>query len=370
MSVRFNTGTVMTIALIALAVAGLGVMLSAWADVRQAIGNANWRPLLLALVATAITYAAISVRFAALARAVRIRAPFRLLCELGGVSTLLGRVAIGGGTAGMLLRIVTLKRRSASISAAAAASIAHSYLSFILAIIVLVAAIAYAASAGWLGSIQTGTIAAATILLLACAAFIAAALFAKPLRDRLTAGITRMLFRATGNDLRAEALRFARIIDQGARGVCSRPALPAMIAALLVIEAAAAGAALWLCFAAIGQPMSAGILLLGYGVGVAVGMVSMIPGGLGVQEGSMAGVYSLLGVPLEDAVATTVLFRAVHYFAPFLASILLYRKMLITESGTSLNTSTTTAQNTSDSTDGRDATQSSALTANSSKNTR
>ena len=70
------------------------------------------------------------------------------------------------------------------------------------------------------------------------------------------------------------------------------------------------------------------MLLAGYGIGLAIGMVSLIPGGLGVQEGSMAGVYAFLGIPLSDAVAVATLFRAVHFFVPFLASLILYREMV------------------------------------------
>ena len=45
--------------------------------------------------------------------------------------------------------------------------------------------------------------------------------------------------------------------------------------------------------------------------------MSMVPGGLGVQRASMAGTYHLLGVPLEQAVLVSFLFRLVYYMAPF-----------------------------------------------------
>ena len=63
-------------------------------------------------------------------------------------------------------------------------------------------------------------------------------------------------------------------------------------------------------------------------VGVALGVMSMVPGGLGVQEGSMAGTYHLLGVPLEEAVLVSVLFRLVYYVIPFLVSLAFYRRIM------------------------------------------
>ena len=55
-------------------------------------------------------------------------------------------------------------------------------------------------------------------------------------------------------------------------------------------------AALWFCFAALGTFLGAGVLVTGFSLGITAGFISMIPGGLGVQEGSMVGIYTLLGV--------------------------------------------------------------------------
>jgi hypothetical protein len=54
----------------------------------------------------------------------------------------------------------------------------------------------------------------------------------------------------------------------------------------------------------------------------------MIPGGLGVQEGSMAGIFALLGVSFDRAVLASVLFRVIYFFVPYLISLTLYRGLL------------------------------------------
>ena len=70
------------------------------------------------------------------------------------------------------------------------------------------------------------------------------------------------------------------------------------------------------------------MVVTGFAVGVAAGVMSMVPGGLGVQEGSMAGAYHLLGVPLEQGVLVAFLFRLVYYMVPFGVSLLFYRNVL------------------------------------------
>ncbi|MEI2691160.1 MAG: lysylphosphatidylglycerol synthase domain-containing protein [Anaerolineae bacterium] len=54
----------------------------------------------------------------------------------------------------------------------------------------------------------------------------------------------------------------------------------------------------------------------------------MAPGGLGVQEGSMSGIYALFGVPFQQAVLAAILFRVLYYFVPYLFSLSLYRRLL------------------------------------------
>ena len=71
-----------------------------------------------------------------------------------------------------------------------------------------------------------------------------------------------------------------------------------------------------------------GVLITGFAVGITVGVLSLVPGGLGVQELSMAGIYSLLGVPFAQAVLVASLFRVVYYFIPFVMSLSFYRRLL------------------------------------------
>lgn len=62
-------------------------------------------------------------------------------------------------------------------------------------------------------------------------------------------------------------------------------------------------------FLSFGYTIHLGILLFGYGLATLAGLISFIPGGLGVTEGSMGLVYSSLGVPLSLALMSILVFR-------------------------------------------------------------
>jgi len=71
-------------------------------------------------------------------------------------------------------------------------------------------------------------------------------------------------------------------------------------------------------------PVHLGVLIIGFSIGQLVGILSMMPGGAGTMEGSMALVYTSLGVPLATAVGVIVLYRFAFYIIPFLVSLPFY----------------------------------------------
>ena len=71
-----------------------------------------------------------------------------------------------------------------------------------------------------------------------------------------------------------------------------------------------------------------GVLVTIAGIGTAAAVASMVPGGLGVQEGTMTGVFTLLGVDVDHAVALAVMFRFLYFFVPFAMSLVFYKWLL------------------------------------------
>lgn len=328
MKFKFNLGAVLTAVMVVLLIVGLATMLAAWADVRQAITGARPGLLLLALVASGVTYATVSLRFATLSRVFKIHVPFLMLWQVGYVATLLGRNVIGGGTVGIMLIMAVLKRRAIPLSRGATVSLVQSYVNLLVAFSMFLAAVGYVVFGGLLGSVHSGALYVTIAVLSIFAAASAAALFGKRFRAPLIEWLVTVIKRWTDRDFREFGDQFANSIDEGV--VALRDDIPRVAAmlAMVGVEAAMTLLSLWLCFESVGQAPDLGVLLAGYGIGLAIGMVSLIPGGLGVQEGSMAGVYAFLGIPLSEAVAVATLFRAVHFFVPFLASLVLYREML------------------------------------------
>jgi uncharacterized protein (TIRG00374 family) len=84
--------------------------------------------------------------------------------------------------------------------------------------------------------------------------------------------------------------------------------------------------ALGACFNALGGYISISVLMLGYIIGATIGVASIIPGGVGVQEVSMAGIFALFGVNISQAILAAILFRLIYYIIPFGPAFYFYRK--------------------------------------------
>ena len=76
---------------------------------------------------------------------------------------------------------------------------------------------------------------------------------------------------------------------------------------------------LYFLFIAAGHRISLGVLLTGYGLPLLLGkMAFMIPGGVGVIESTMTGLYTGLGVPDSVTVVVVLAYRILSFWLPLL----------------------------------------------------
>jgi uncharacterized protein (TIRG00374 family) len=311
-----------------LAFLGLLSLALDWRELRRLAADTNWVLMPVALGLSALSYAALSYAFALVSVSVGIAVPRRTLLAVGFVSIALSQVAAVGGVAGISVRLALLRGRGSHPGDVLAASLMYSSLSHLVLLALLPAALAYLLVVHPLSGRAMAAIAMAVGLLLTLLALITATLFVERARRPLLGLIARGSRRWTGRHGMATALdQLDAGLTAAAARLRSRPLQLAAPLALIAAEWGLAATTLGLCFGALGPAVRPAVLLTGLTVGVAAGLLSMLPGGLGTQDGSMTGVYVLLGVPLEQAILAAILFRLVYYAFPFSASLALYRRL-------------------------------------------
>jgi uncharacterized protein (TIRG00374 family) len=293
-----------------------GVMAASlnWSEVEEVLARADWLWLLGALCATVASYTALAYSYAMVNRYFGVLLPVRDLFEIGLVSSAI--IASVGGLAGHTARVVLMHRKGIRPTEMLAPSLFHGYIESLLFFLFIPAGLTYLLITHPLERLLALTLAAGTAVLALAFAVTALVFFYRPARAVLL-GIIRWSWRLlTRRDLEATTIAFEATLDRGLGAVRQRPL--ALLGPSLLIMADRLGrlAVLWLCLQALGIDGEVAVVLTGFAIGMAVGVMSMVPGGVGIQEGTIAGTYHLLGMPLEEAVVVSVLFRVVFQLIP------------------------------------------------------
>lgn len=323
---RHQQTIVVAVALLALL--GLAMVVLDLEEIRQVLGQASWKLVLVALLFTVLSYVCLSYSFAMVSRIFGVRMGLRDLFEIGFVSYALNHLVTTGGAAGYSLRMLLVKRRGLSIRDVFAASLFHSTLNSLFLFGLVPVSLVYFLTARSLSGDAALGVGVVAGLLLLLVVLVAAVLFGGTFRPAALGMVGAGWHKITHRSIESQLKDLDSTLARGIASIHNKPKILVPPLVLVVADWASAVAALEFCFHALGSPIGPLVLLTGFSIGVVVGLVSMIPGGLGAQEGSMGAVYALLDVPLEQAVLAAILFRAVYYLVPFLISLAFYRRLL------------------------------------------
>lgn len=84
-------------------------------------------------------------------------------------------------------------------------------------------------------------------------------------------------------------------------------------------------ASLWAVLHALGAPEPAMVPFAAHAIATTLGIVSILPGGIGVFEGSAIGMLVVMGVSIETALAATLIDRAISFWLPMIPGLLAAR---------------------------------------------
>jgi uncharacterized protein (TIRG00374 family) len=299
-----------------------------WHNVRQLIGEAKWALTLVALSFIVATYFCLSAGFVVVSRIFGIKISKLVLFEVGYVSTTLNNLLAFLGVAGHSLRLMLMKGKGVTAGQVFAASLLHSHLHNTVMFCLLPTGLIYLLVRHSVQGSTAFELGLATGILTSFIVIATVFIFVRSLRlavTRTVAALSRFTIR---KEIGPFLDTFNESIALAMTSVKNHPPAAVLALAFAIAEWAFTLVALWFCFDALGDTLSIGVLITGFAIGIIAGNLSMLPGGLGVQEASMAGIYALLGVSLEKAVLASILFRVVCDFIPFFVSFLLYHRLL------------------------------------------
>lgn len=303
------------------------LIIADWEVILDVLAASTWSLLGPALVMVAVSYLCISYSFSVVGRLMGIPIGLHRLAAIGFVSSVLNHLVQSGGVVGYSVRYALMRSDRVPLNDVLAASILHFYLTSLAMQAILPLGFVYLlakASLSRTATVAIGTVTVAMILLFIAESVL---IFRAATRRRVLTWIGQLVNRFTRKDINQGLDDFDTALGRGIAGIRHHPRSGLLIAGFVAVDWFASALALGFCFEALGSPLRPPVLFTGFVIGIMAGVLSSLPAGIGVQDGSMAGVFALLGVGFEQAVLAALLFRGVFYVAPYFVSLGFYWRL-------------------------------------------
>jgi uncharacterized protein (TIRG00374 family) len=289
--------------------------------------------LFSALVATVLSYLFIGLALKKLLELVDVTLSFKEMFAISWVSTALNYLVPTGGVGGLTVRVFLLRKKGISFTETFLVTFVHTLLLDGVLIGFVMFGFAYLLTIKGLRLYHHVTSGAVLALALTLSFLATGSVINKAFRDRFIdffyKWINRISVKLTKRPVfeKTSLLEFKEEFHQGISLILTQKREMVLPTIYVFLDWFCCLLALYWSFVTIGYSISPGILLVGFAIGLFVSLFSLIPGAIGIMEGSMAAIYYSLGVPLEVAIVAVLLYRIVYYVFPFVTSIILYRPM-------------------------------------------
>lgn len=305
------------------------------AELRRTLEQANPWLLPLPVLCVALSYLTMALSYQGIGVAAGYAVPLGEMVRITFVANAMNYLVATGGLSGFAVRMFFFTRRGVPSGAAIVISLAQTFLTNVTMLAFVLVGFAYLFAVHSLAGPALVTTSVLLVVFLAAALIAGLLLYHARLRRRTLFSLAQFTHWFLHRLLPAHAparthiWRYQFNLNRGIALLTERRR--EMIAPLVYILAdwVLTLLVLYTSFLAVRYPISAAYVIVGFALGIVLSLASLIPGGLGVMEASMAAIYTSLGVPYETAVVAVLIFRVVYYVLPLLFSLFFLRGMFV-----------------------------------------
>jgi uncharacterized protein (TIRG00374 family) len=326
--------------LISALVVGLGVLalLFVFSDTRKlwlTASELDGRLLLIPFACALASYAVMALAYQGIASAAGSEVPFWEMLKITFVANTANYVVSTGGLSGFALRLYFFLRLSIPSGTAVIISLVQGFITNVVLLLFVVVGFAHLVTAHDLRGYALGTTAALLFLSILAAALAMALLLHRGLRRRTLFMMAETVhwfmhrFLPRHKPARISIWRFQRNLNRGIEFLLLRKRRMVIPTLWIIVDWVITMLILYGAFLAVRHPIPFTLVVAVGAVGIILSLVSFVPGGLGIMEGSMAAIFSSLSVPFETAVVATLIFRIAYFVLPMIISLFFFRRMFI-----------------------------------------
>lgn len=298
---------------------------------------ASLNPLLLVIPAffAVASYVTMALSYQGIARAAGARVPLGEMFKVTVVGNTVNYIVSTGGLSGFAVRMYFFIRMGVPSDTAVIVSLVQTFITNVILLFFVVFGFTYLLASQEMTGLALGTTTAFLSLSIMATAVAVVLLIKRSWRRRtlfVLAEVANTLlhrFAPRRKPARARIRRFQRSLNRGIEFLLRRKRHMIVPTLWILADWGATIMILQSAFWIIGAAVSVSVVIVGFSVGIVLSIVSFVPGGLGIMEGSMAAIFVSLSVPLETAVVAILIFRVAYYFLPMVISLFFFRNMLM-----------------------------------------
>jgi uncharacterized protein (TIRG00374 family) len=292
------------------------------------LSEADWKLLPGAMLFIVCANGLVAWSYVILAKLMGIRMKSGGLALVFFTTTVMNRLIRSGGAAGYSLRYLMMKRHGVSLNDVLNSSFLHFLLGSLIMLgsvpLVLVYILVFV-------EIPAGL--AVTLIVLAVIGAIlgfgaGSVIFSERLRANAARLAIWLVKKIARRDVASAVNDFANHASGAVLLIRKSPLKFSAIMLLLFGELAANIIALGFCLNAFGAFIYPGGVATVYVLGTLAGVMTALPGGIGVQEGTITSLAVVQGTTFEQSALAAVLFRIVQTVFPYLISIVFYPSLV------------------------------------------
>jgi len=327
------------IAVVILAAIGVGallvlVLLADGQKLLQTAANTDPATLAVPLGLSLLSYAAMARSYQGIADVAGRHLSFRDWLRITFVSNTANYLVTSAGLSGFAVRMLLLSQHGVSSGRAVLISLVQTFLTnFTLLLFILFGMVTLVLRqhvGGLFLWLATGTVFAFAALLV----FVFVLAIRPELRRRtllrlaVTVHALGRRFAPGWTPRRSRLARFQHQLNQGFDFLLKRKERMVVPTLWILFDWVLTVGVLWAAFWAVNCPLPLSIVIMGFGVGTFFTLVSFVPAGIGIMEGSMTAVFMSLKVPLEPSVLAVLIYRLTYQVVPLVVSLFLFRNVV------------------------------------------
>ncbi len=304
------------------------IIFSNFKNIKDALLGANYGDIAIAISMALASCLFGTYAFSEINQIFGLRNDNKRLFSIGFITIAFNNLITLGGSTGHTLRILLLKDKH-QIKNILTASFFFSYLNILALAILSFISIGAAFFSADIPQKVLKTFEAIFFIYLLIVFLISFVTLKHNFRKKLllkTANIIKRLFK---KDFIYDFMHIDQILLSGLNALGKFGLFSWKILGFILLDWIFSAITLFFCFRALKIFLDPAILFSGYFVGIATGLASMLPGGLGAQDLSQIAFYNIFGISISTAMSIDILFRITYYFIPFLAALAMYWRLIL-----------------------------------------